>query len=164
MPTNAETVSRRPEIVIVGHNQCQAEPGASPLDSPVIIKVTAVSEGFSRATRMESRVPDWGYNRPQMASIWLSAGWLNLLESSILPRLSIFSAAITSLSEPRLWKFTKQARYIHSFSQSFFQFILKAEWVLGSSLFITASLSLALHHIANPQCSYHPVQITLTTL
>ena len=34
MPTNAETVSRRPEIVIVGHNQCQAEPVSSPRRFP----------------------------------------------------------------------------------------------------------------------------------
>ena len=35
MPTNAETVSRRPEIVIVGHNQCgQAEPVSSPCRFP----------------------------------------------------------------------------------------------------------------------------------
>ena len=33
MPTNAETVSRRPQIVIVGHNQCQAEQ-AEPVSSP----------------------------------------------------------------------------------------------------------------------------------
>ena len=30
MPKNAETVSRRPKIVIVWHNQCQAEPMSSP--------------------------------------------------------------------------------------------------------------------------------------
>ena len=36
MPTNAETVSRRPEIVIVGHNQCQAEPVSSPCRFPLL--------------------------------------------------------------------------------------------------------------------------------
>ena len=30
MPKNAETVSRRPKIVIVWHNQCQAEPMSFP--------------------------------------------------------------------------------------------------------------------------------------
>ena len=34
MPTNAETVSRRPEIVIVWHNQWQAEPVSSPCRFP----------------------------------------------------------------------------------------------------------------------------------
>ena len=34
MPTNAETVSRRPKIVIVWHNQCQAEPVSSPRRYP----------------------------------------------------------------------------------------------------------------------------------
>ena len=34
MPTNAETVSTRPEIVIDGHNQCQAEPVSSPCRFP----------------------------------------------------------------------------------------------------------------------------------
>ena len=34
MPTNAETVSRRPKIVIVGRNQCQAEPVSSPCRFP----------------------------------------------------------------------------------------------------------------------------------
>ena len=34
MPKNAETVSRRPKIVIVWHNQCQAEPMSSPCRYP----------------------------------------------------------------------------------------------------------------------------------
>ena len=36
MPKNAETVSRRPKVVIVWHNQCQAEPMSFPVDTPVI--------------------------------------------------------------------------------------------------------------------------------
>ena len=34
MPKNAETVSRRPKIVIDWHNQCQAEPMSSPCRYP----------------------------------------------------------------------------------------------------------------------------------
>ena len=48
MPTNAETVSRRPEIVIVGHNQCQAEPVSAPCRFPrhqTVTLMTGVSTG-----------------------------------------------------------------------------------------------------------------------
>ena len=52
MPTNAETVSRRPKIVIVGHNQCQAEPVSSPCRFP-----RHQSDRFSVVLQVEAVVP-----------------------------------------------------------------------------------------------------------
>ena len=54
MPTNAETVSRRLEIVIVGHNQCQAEPVSSPCRFP-----RHQSDRFRNSTLMTG-VSTWG--------------------------------------------------------------------------------------------------------